>query len=282
MRIGLIDHHLNNYHTNKFFTLLNGPIGENRFEFVSAYESNPEGEDWCAKNNVPRASSPAEVIRQSDAVMVVAPDNIESHLELAREALTSGKPLLIDKYLSPVLKDAQEIVRLTQGSNTPLMSSSSLRFSEELEQLIKGNSGPIETAFSRGFGEWSGYACHSVAPLLRVMGTDVKRLINTGTKNQDLVTIDFGDRRAFVEIRLSENQYEATPWQVGVLSGGRYEVVTVSKFDAFYENLMKAYVQFATTGISPVPAEEQLATVAIEEAAITSREQGGKWVDVRI
>ena len=74
--------------------------------------------------------------------------------------------------------------------------------------------------------------------------------------------------------------YEATPWQVGVLSGGKYEVATIKKFDEFYANLMKEFLKFAETKQSPTPPDEMLESVRIEEAAEESRKRGGEWVVV--
>jgi hypothetical protein len=278
MKIGFIDYHLNNYHANKFHGLLTGT----GHTIAAAYEFEPTGEDWCAGKGVTRVGSPQEVINQSEALIVLAPDDSERHLRMAREALQSGKPVFVDKYLSTSLADAREMVQLAEKSNTPLMSSSSLRFSVELEDMLAAAGGKkLDGIFSRGFGKWSGYACHSVAPALRMLGAPARRLIDTGSGTNRLVTIEAADgRRMLVELRKSENQMEATPWQIGHLDGDQYRVATISKFDEFYANLMKEAVAFFQSGKSPVSAEEMLDTVAIEVGADQSLAKGGEWVTV--
>src|SRR5688500_3318211 len=131
MKVGFIDHHLNNYHANKFLSIFREGKAGGDIEVVAAYESTPEGDDWCAANNVPRAKSAAEVVEKSDAIIVLAPDNVDAHLELSREALQSKKPVLIDKILAKSVEDARKIVTDAQTAGTPIMSSSSLRFSVE-------------------------------------------------------------------------------------------------------------------------------------------------------
>ena len=288
MKVGFLDHHLNNYHANKFHALLTGEVGKEAggVEIVAAWESHPEGDDWCAAKGVYRASSAAEVVEKSDAILILAPDNTEVHLALAGEALTSGKPLFFDKALASTLEDSREIIRRAQEHKTPFMSASSLRFSVELEELL-GRIGdrPIDGIFSRGFARWRGYSVHTISPAIRLLAGDrVKRVIDTSKGGPArLVTLDTASgRRVYIEVRESENQYEATPWQVGVLVEGRYEVVTVSKFDEFYANLMRQVVRFFQTRQSPVPVEEQIEILAVELAAEESVQKGSQWVDVTI
>ena len=284
MKIGFIDHHLNNFHADVFHKLLTGHAGGGRLEIVAAYESTPKGDDdWCAKTGVPRASSPAEVVAKSDAVMVLSPDNLDKHLELGREALQSGKPTLIDKMLSPSLADAREIVKIAAAHNTPLISSSSLRFAAEVEELVARIDGPVNAVFASGFGNFPVYGIHTIAPAMRLIGDrPVKRVIDTGVANARIVTIDDGERRTLLEVRLSANQYEATPWTLGALVGDRYEIAEIRQHDVFYANLMKEVVKFFETGKSPMTLEEMLRSVAVQDAAERSLAGGGIWIDVNI
>jgi hypothetical protein len=115
---------------------------------------------------------------------------------------------------------------------------------------------------------------------LRYFGSGVTRVIDTGSSADRLVTLDNGTTRASIELRESENQYEATPWQVGVRVGNRYEVATISNFEGFYENLMRQVLKFFRMGNSPITVAEQLATVAVQEAAEQSFSAANTWVDL--
>jgi hypothetical protein len=278
MKIGFIDYNLNNYHATKF----HGILTVDGHEVAAAYESTPKGGDWCEAKGVKRANTIKEVIEASEGIIVLAPDATEQHLELSREALASGKPVFVDKNLATTVEDAREIVKLAEKSDAPLMSSSSLRFSVELEEMLAATGdAKLDGVFSRGFGKWRGYSVHSVAPALRMLGSPIKRVIETGKGMVHLVTMETEDgRRALVDLRQSENQMDATPWQVGYLQGDKYKVATITKFDEFYASLMQRVVEFFGTGKSPVSVQEMLDTVAVEVAADSSSRQGGVWVEL--
>lgn len=281
-KVGFIDHHLQNYHADVFHRILVETLGRDSVEICAAYECAPAaGEDWCAAHHVPRAATPEEVVAKSDAILVLAPDNFDVHLTLAREALASGKPVFVDKLLAETVADAQAMVKLAESHGTPIMSSSALRFASELEQLLAALGGPVESVFSSGFGNWAGYGIHTLAPALRVLGRPVQRVCDTGDAHARLVTLDAGDVRAFIEVRSAENQQEAVPWQVGILSGNRYHVATVTRYEEFYENLMRAVLEFFRTRVSPIPVTEMLDSVAVLRGAEESAAKDGAWVNLK-
>lgn len=280
LKIGFLDHHLNTSHSMKFLALLRGSIGQGDIEITGAWESNPEVDDWCESNAVTRMGSAAEVVAASDAIIVLAPNNPEAHLELARPALEAGKPTFIDKSIADCSRDAREILRIAERNNAPVFAASSLRFAGELDALEEQEPPPYDSVYARGMGNWNGYAVHTIAMALRLFGTNIQRVIDTGTDEARCVTLDDGRRRCNIDVRVSTNQYETTPWQVGALVSGKYVTATVTRFDQFYENLMREVVEFFSTGISPISAEEMIMTVAIEKAAELSLANGGAWVEL--
>lgn len=279
LKLGLLDHHLNTSHSTTFLKLLRGPLSEG-VEIVGAWESSPEIPDGHEKHKLTKMNSAQEVIEASNAIMVLAPNNAEAHLELARPALEAGLPVYIDKSIADTVENAKEILRLSEKHNAPVMAASSLRFAVELDELQKGAPGPYESVFTRGMGKWNGYSVHTIAMALRLFGTNITRLIDTGTQGIRTVTLDDGNRRCTIEVREAENQHEASPWQAGVLVGDKYEVTTVKRFPEFYENMLRAALEFFRTGKSPVSNQEMIMSVAVEDAADLSLSKGGVWVDV--
>ncbi len=280
LKIGFLDHHLNTSHSMKFLALLRGCVGNGEVEIAGAWESHPEVPDWCETNGVTRMHSAAEVIAASDVIMVLAPNNSEAHLDLARPALEAGKRVFIDKCISGCLKSAREIARLSDRHNAPVMAASGLRFASEIDALEEREPPPYEAVYARGLGKWNGYGVHTITMALRLFGSRVTRVIDTGTDEARYVTIDDGTRRAVIEVRVSENQYEATPWQVGALVSNKYETATIARFDQFYQNLMQEALEFFRSGISPVSMDEMIMTIAIEKAAELSMANGGVWVEL--
>lgn len=282
MKIGFVDHHLNNYHADKFLSLVRGPLADMDAEIAVAWESNPTGEDWCEKNGVRRAESIAEVCETSDAVFILAPDNIGDHLSLAREVLPHGKPTAIDKALAFKVSEAREIVELSRKHGAPITSSSALAFAVELQDLMNQvDTTPLE-CFVTGMGEWKNYGLHTLAMALRVMGHGIRRLIDTGTESSRIVTLDYDDgRKASVIVRWSSNMWEIFPWTVGIrLDHEKYLCATIRDYDGFYANLVRNVIEFFRTGSEPpFPGELAMELVAVLEGADKSMSAGGIWVE---
>lgn len=279
VRIGFLDHHLANYHADVFHSIITSRYGPET-SVALAYELAPRGtDDWCAARGILRASSMEQVIEQADALMVLAPDNFEVHSQLALPALASGKPVFVDKFLAPTLREARTIVEAARRHGTPLMSASALRYAPEIEDLAAGLDGPPETVFARGMGHWDGYGVHTVSMLWRVLDVGpLHRVCDIGIEGVSFVALDFGTLRATAEVRAAENQFETCPWQLGVRLAGRYRIATVAASEAFYAHLIRAIIDFFRTGNSPVSHREMLDTVAVLEGASRSRREGGRWV----
>lgn len=280
LKVGFLDHHLNTSHSMKFLALLRGSVGQGEIEITGAWESDPEQADWCESNGVKRMKDAAEVVAASDAIIVMAPNNPETHLDLARPALEAGKPVFIDKDISGCVKSAQEIARLSERHGAPVMAASGLRFASELDALEDREPAPYNAVYARGLGKWHGYGVHTITMALRLFGSKVLRVIDTGSDEARCVALDDGFRRCIIDVRESENQYEATPWQVGALVSGRYETATITRFDQFYTNLMQEVVEFFRSGVSPISMDEMIMTVAVEKAADLSLTEGGVWVEL--
>ena len=282
IKVGILDNHLNNWHADTFLKLLRGPLADREIEIVAAYESDPVGEDWCARNSVRRAGSPEEALDGVDAIMVLSPDNIEDHLAQCKIALPYGKPTLVDKFLAPTLAEAQEIASLAATHNTPIFTSSSLRFAAELDSLIYdiGDASVTESRFT-GMGRWEIYGVHTLCMALRVMGANVVRVVDTGTDTAHTVTLDYGNgARCVLDVRSADDQYAQFPWTIAVRVGDAYFQRTVLDHDGFYHNLMKQTADFFASGVSPIAIAESIATVAVIEAGSRSFQQDSTWVTI--
>lgn len=87
---------------------------------------------------------PIELVRECDAVHVEHAD-YRKVLELARPALEAGKPVFINRPFAASIADAEEIVRLAEVYDAPLMSASSLEFQPEVEEMrnFSREKGPV-------------------------------------------------------------------------------------------------------------------------------------------
>jgi predicted dehydrogenase len=283
LKVAMVDHHLNNWHADTFLRLLRGPLAGEEVEVVSAWESDRMGEDWCAKNGVRRADSIPDAIGGVDAVMLLAPDNIDVHLKLAREVLPAGRPTLVDKFLAPNVAEAREIAALAEKHGVPILSASGLRYAVEMDALMDQYRAERPSAgLFTGMGTWKIYGIHTLTMALRVFGPDVKRVLNSGTATASTVTLDYGnDRRAVVDVREAANGYEALGWTFNAKVGDNYVGGRVTDFDGFYLNLMRQCCAFFKSGgKADMDVAEALANVAVLEAGERSLAAGGVWVDL--
>lgn len=284
MKVGFLEYQLTNSHFKKFHQLLTGAVGAGQVQITMAHELEPTqaGKDWCAANNVKYAETAQEVVEQNDALLVLAPNNPEKHLEVAGPALGSGKPVYIDKFLADKPATAISIVETAQKMKTPLMCASALRFALEAEELDKQLKGEPTGIFARGYGKFPIYAVHTIALAMRYFGGGLKRVIDTGGDAVHFITVQSDKGKATLEVRDSKSGAKAHPWQVGFIDGdGNYQIATITNNDGFYENLMRNALEFFKTGKSPVSVEEQIAAVQVQYYADQSVANGNQWVDVK-
>ncbi|RYG25804.1 hypothetical protein EON82_05765 [bacterium] len=267
MTIAFLDHHLDNWHAKVFLGLL-----RERGHDVVAYESDPKEGDWCADHNVTRVGSPDEALEIADAVMVLAPDNIDAHLDLTFAVLAAGKPVWVDKQLAPTLDHSLRIVRMAEYHGTPLTCASSLSHAAELEEALEAINGRVEEGVFSGYGEWHRYGVHTIAMALRAIPSRVETIDCRFTPHVKQVELGFEDGRcAFLTVVAGKNSSAAFPWRFALRSGEEYVHGTVTRFDEFYERECEAILRAFETR-ETMRHDEMLDTVRILEnvAAVSS------------
>ncbi|MBL8812171.1 MAG: Gfo/Idh/MocA family oxidoreductase [Planctomycetaceae bacterium] len=220
------------------------------------------------------------MVEKVDAVMLETNDG-RPHLEQVIPVLKARKPVFIDKPVAGSLTDAIAIYELAKHYNTPVFSSSSLRFAGAVQAVRAGSIGDVVgcDAFSPCSLEathpdlfW--YGIHGCETLFTAMGPGVQTVVRTSTKDFDQVTGTWKDGRigTFRGIRSGSGGYGGTAF-------GTKGVASVGPYDG-YKPLVVEIVKFYRTGTPPVTAEETLDIYAFMEAADESKRQGGKPVAV--
>lgn len=108
-----------------------------------------------------------DMIGQVDAVLL-ARDDAENHLAMAKPFLEAGIPIFIDKPFALSLADAQQMLDL-QTFDHQIFSCSSLRYAAELilspaEMKALGELRFIEAKIAK---RWETYAVHLIDPIIR-------------------------------------------------------------------------------------------------------------------
>lgn len=303
IRVGLIG--LDTSHANAFTQLLNDPSRPDHVpgaRVVAAFKGGSPDVEASASRvdkftaelqerwSITLVDSIEALVDRVDAVMLTSVDG-RVHLEQARPVLAARKPLFIDKPFTAGVRDAVELVRLARAHGTPVFSSSSLRFRDEVQAIARDprmaeilgaqtwGPAPVEPHHPDLF--W--YGIHAVEMLYTFMGAGCEQLTRTHTEGADVVVGEWRDGRIGVVrgIREGEDEY-------GQVVFGRETILTAPPPEApappagrsGYYGLLTAIVEFFRTGTSPVPIEETLEIMAFMEAADVSKERNGAPVAI--
>lgn len=231
----------------------------------------------------------AELIKRVDAVMVLSVDG-RVHLAQARPVIAARKPLFVDKPFTASVRDAVELARLARENNTPVFSSSSLRFNDDV-QAIKRDPRVAEVKGAIAWGPASlephhpdlfWYGVHTVEILYTFMGPGCDRVTRIYTPGADLASCQWKDGRIGVVrgIRDGASPYgQAVFGPKGVVTAPPEPGTGTAKRSSYY-GLISAVVEFFRTGKSPVPLDETVEIMAFMEAADVSKARNGAPVSL--
>ncbi len=213
------------------------------------------------------------------------------HLDQARPVIAARKPLFVDKPFTASARDAVELARLAKQNNTPIFSSSSLRFQDDV-QAIKADPRVAEVKGAITWGPatlephhpdlfW--YGVHAVEMLYTFMGPGCERVTRTYTPGADLVSCQWKDGRIGVVRGIREGG--STYGQVvfgpkAVVSAPPPKPDTTPQKRSSYYGLVSAAIEFFRTGKSPVPIDDTVEIMAFMEAADLSKARNGAPVAI--
>lgn len=288
IRIGLIG--LDTSHVPAFTGMLNDPSNKKHLPGARVVVAFPGGspdvesswsrvkgytEEIKTKYGVRIVDSVAEVVANCDAIMIESVDG-RAHLPFAREVFGQGKPVFIDKPLGGNLREVLAIAALAEKTNTPLFSSSSLRYGPGLQELKSADLGRRLGAISYGpcalephHTDLYWYGVHATEALYTIMGPGCEKVSRVTTPDTDVVTGVWSDGRTGVVygVRNSKAAYRVTAFGTTAVRDGK------EGYD--YAYLMKEILTFFQTGKSPVPLAETVELMAFMEAADESKRAGG-------
>ena len=267
MKIGIVDYYLSEWHANNYPAWLikaSAAIGIEATVTMAWAEQeispvdSVSTDEWCKKQGVARAESLAELCKNCDAVMILAPSDPEKHLEYARIVLPYGKPTFIDKTFAPNLCEAEEIISLAEQFGTPVFSSSALRFSEELDSLT----GSKNLIFTAGGSNLEEYLVHPLEMAVKLLDEPIDRvwvkkqgaqyLLGGETANGARMTVVFAQKM---------------PYTIAAHDGQEAQSYAAIRSD-FFGGLMRAILRFFDSGIPPVKATQTLEIMRLRDALL--------------
>lgn len=254
------------------------PYGSRTIE--SSHSRIPGYTEEVRAHGVEIVGSIAELLQRVDVVLLNTNDG-RLHLEQAREVFRAGKPTFIDKPLAASLADAIAIFAAAEEHGVPVFSSSTLRYTPDVQAVRGGSIGRVvgADAFSPATLEathpdlfW--YGIHGVEILYSVMGTGCETVVRQHTVGADLVSCTWSDGRigSMRGLREGRTGYGGTAFGT--------DAIQVLEYRGGYDGLTAAVAEFFDTRVAPVPPAETLEIFAFMEAAEESKRRGGAPVAI--
>ncbi|RKN84249.1 hypothetical protein [Paenibacillus ginsengarvi] len=275
-KIGFIDYFLDEWHAEKYPAMIEAATnGQMQVTYAYGKIDKPGGlsnNEWCAKKGIELLSSIEEVVEKSDYLIVLSPDHPEFHEELSELPLRSGKPTYIDKTFAPDRKTAQLLFGWASEHGTPMYSSSALRFAAEYEAVSREG---IDTIFSFGPGKFENYSIHQIEPIVALMGSDVTRIMYTGTARFPSLLIGFADgRQATVNHFGNPTSFGTT---INYASG---EAKSLKIESDFFGSFIRNLVRFFETGEGGVDPAQTVAIITIIEYGLKAALSPHQWIEM--
>ena len=295
LKIGLIG--LDTSHATKFTEILNAPDGEKKYpefknakvtviykqgsyDIISSTERVPGYSEFVEKMGVKFVDSIEEMLTEVDAVLLETNDG-RPHLEQVLPVLKAGKPVFVDKPVAGSLVDAIAIYDAAKKYNTPLFSSSSLRYVKNIQDVRNGSLGDVVGCNTKSPCSLNDrhpslfwYGIHGVELLFTTMKTGCKTVVRTHTDDFDSVTGTWKGGR----IGIFRGHRQGTGGYAATAFGTKKAMEIGIRVD--YQPMLAEIMTFFRTKEIPVTPEETLEIYTFMEAADESQRRGGAPVSM--
>ncbi|WP_318615589.1 Gfo/Idh/MocA family protein [Sporosarcina sp. YIM B06819] len=236
-------------------------------------------EQLCTRFHVKIVDSIEQVAAESDAILLESVDGAVHHEQL-RAIVAYQKPIFIDKPFSLSSQVASDMIRLAEDYQTPLMSTSALRYAEGLtgilQQVDKGKIigadcfGPMEMQATQPGFFW--YGIHTVEMLFAILGRGAQSVMTLSSEGHDAITASWTDGRigTIRGNRHGNSQFGAI---IHFEHGSEFVAIHAQQ-KPYYASLLEQIIAFFQDGVSRVPLQETHEIIRLIEAANESLRTG--------
>lgn len=286
-KIGFIDNFLSEWHANNYPDMLRKhPLAkEHGIEVCYAYAKTDVSpydgvttDEWCRKTGVQKCESVQELVDRSDGIVVLSPDNPELHYELSEYALRSGKPTYIDKTFAPDKATAQKLFALAREHGTPMYSTSSLRFADELKPYRESKEGALHCMVCGCF-TFDIYAIHIFEMMCTIMKGGAKRMMAVQSGRTRNIIVDYGNGRdaSFLQMHTDD------PYGVPFITSAEMPDKTAHYYtiqDGYQDRFIDHLAEFFVSGVPQVDANETIDLMGMLETARKALNKPFTWFDI--
>jgi predicted dehydrogenase len=219
-----------------------------------------------------------DMIAQVDAVLL-ARDDPENHLAMAKPFLVANIPIFIDKPLAISTKNLTYFAQQNEKGKL-FMSCSSMRYSSECRVVKEElrSLGKIELATAVGKKDWVKYGVHMLEALFALLDDPkVVSVQHVGQPGKDIVSIRF-ENGLPVTVHLF---MDITPtFQISLFSRDNWRLIEIkNSYSMFKENLVE-FIRSVREGRSRLPFEKTENIIRTLIAAKESLEHDGRIINL--
>ncbi|OIU69724.1 Gfo/Idh/MocA family protein [Rossellomorea aquimaris] len=295
LNIGMVG--LDTSHASVFTRLLNDSGGEHHVPGGKVIKAFPGGSpdfelsvsrigritEEVRRHGVEIVDTLEETAEGTDAVLLESVDG-STHLEQLRRLIVYRKPIFIDKPFSLSSSEAEEMAALASTYSTPIVSTSALRFSEGLRDVLSRKDkgaiigadcfGPMDMIAGQGYF-W--YGIHAVEMLFAILGEGTEAVTVNCNDDHDLIVGRWRDGRIGT-VRGNRSGCQQFGALVHFEKGTEY-VNVAADAKPFYASLLEEIIRFFQGGSPGVKLSETLEIIRFIESAGVSRVSGER-VDI--
>lgn len=224
--------------------------------------------ELTSNHSVEILDSIAEVAEKSDAILLTSCDG-RQHLEQFTILSEYGKPVYIDKPFTCSLEDAKKIIELSHTTNTPVFSTSSLRYYTGIHNISKNKDVRIAEVHGKvplldDYPGYFWYGVHSAEILYSVLGTGCEQVKVEHNENFDYILGQWdGDRKGIIFGCRFDKKID---WGVRLFTNEEMIASTAQNQPSGISLMIPYILDFFQTGKSPVSHEVMLEITAFMEA----------------
>jgi predicted dehydrogenase len=202
-----------------------------------------------------------EMIGQVDAILL-ARDDAENHLEMAKPFIEAGLPVYIDKPLASTVAQAQQIYALERFDNQ-IFTCSALAYAREFE-LADTDLGRLSRVEAKIGNVWSRYAVHVIEPVLRMVGDQGSIAVINTTVSDDAHTAAVSWESGLETLFTTTGSIPTAPRIDLTFDTGTKSLLFADTFGAF-RNALQHFVDVVRKERVSVPREFVLKVIRIIE-----------------
>jgi len=209
--------------------------------------------------------------------VLLARDDPENHVAMAKPFLDADIPIFIDKPLAITSEDLAYFTKQNEKGKL-FMSSSSMRYSSECRAVKTEmvSLGKLELVTVVGVKDWVKYGVHMVEALIALLDDPkVVSVQHVGESGKNIVLIEF-ENGLHATVHLFMNI--SGTFQISLFGSDGWQLVDIKNSYSMFKENINEFVRSVREGQSRIPFEKTENIIRTLIAANESLEQGGKII----